>query len=65
MDLTISRTDKGLKYAYQKSTNSGRYLHFTTHCAMSTKQNIIKSETRRVINNCSNPADAMMHISSP
>ena len=46
LDITISRTDQGLKYIfYQKSTNSGRYLHYTSHCAMSTKVNIIKSET--------------------
>ena len=48
-----------LKYIfYQKSTNSGRYLHYTSHCAMSTKVNIIKSETRRVLSNCSDHADA-------
>ena len=63
LDLTITRTAEGLKYTFfQKSTNSGRYLHFTSHCAISTKLNIIKSETRRVINNCSDPADAYPHL---
>ena len=47
LDLTITRNEEGIKYTfYQKITNSGRYLHFSSHCAMSTKTNIVKSEAR-------------------
>jgi len=63
LDLTITRTDDGIKYTfYQKATNSGRYLHYSSHCAMSTKLNIVKSEARRVIGNCSDINDAYQHL---
>ena len=63
LDLTITRNEEGIKYTfYQKITNSGRYLHFSSHCAMSTKTNIVKSEARRVISNCSDIRDAPKHL---
>ena len=37
---------------YQKPTHSGKYLHYTAHCSMITKINLIKSEAKRIVNNC-------------
>ena len=54
LDLTIEvRDNKEISYIhYQKPTASGRYLHYESHCSLVTKTNIIRSETRRIVNNC-------------
>ena len=63
LDLKITRLAHAVKYEfYQKPTHSGRYLHYDSHCAMSTKINIVKSEARRVINNCSDPKDSYKYL---
>ena len=64
LDITISRTaDNMLKYEfYQKATHSGKYLHFDSHCPLSTKINIIKSETNRIIGNCMDRNDIWPHL---
>ena len=42
---------------YQKPTHSGTYLHFDSHCALSIKINIIKTEAYRIKKNCSRQDD--------
>ena len=63
LDLTIHRTDSCfITKFYRKDTHSGTYLHYSSHCPMVQKINIVKNETRRIINNCSNPCDADPHL---
>ena len=67
LDVTITRTDTGFTYEfYQKETHSGRsrgaYLHFMSHGPIKTKLNIIASETRRVLENCSDTQRAYHHL---
>ena len=64
LDLTITiLPDNSLKYQfYQKPTHSGKYLHFESHCSLQTKINIIRSETRRIVNNCSDRNDIWPHL---
>ena len=59
LDLKIKR-DNNNKIVYifhQKPTHSGHYLHYTSHCSMSTKINLIKNEASRITNNCLNKED--------
>ena len=63
LDLTIHRTDSGfITKFYRKDTHSGTYLHYSSHCPMVQKINIVKNETRRIITNCSIPSDAEPHL---
>ena len=67
LDMMISRDTKTgkLKYEfYQKATNSGKYLHWDSHCSTSTKINIIRSEATRVMKCCSYETDAWSHLDS-
>ena len=53
MNMVLDSTSGKVHYTfYQKPTHSGKYLHYTSHCAMITKINLIKSEAKRIINNC-------------
>ncbi len=47
---------------YQKPTNSGQYLHYSSHCPMRTKTNIVTSETRRILRSCSTIQLAWKHL---
>ena len=63
LDLTVIRTAGGLEHEfYQKDTHSGTYLDYFSHCPEKTKINIIKSETRRIINNCSQEESIWSHL---
>ena len=64
LDLKIVRTDKGFHTTfYRKPTHSGSYLHYTSHCPMIQKINIVKNETRRIMFNCTFSHDATPHLS--
>ena len=63
LDLRITRTESALKTTfYRKDTHSGTYLHYKSHGPIIHKINIVKNETRRVIDNCSDPMDAEPHL---
>ena len=63
LDLRITRQQSALITTfYRKSTHSGSYLHFTSHCPMIQKINIVRNETRRIIGNCTHRADADPHL---
>ena len=63
MNMVIDTTNEKLYYEfYQKPTHSGRYLHYSSHCAMSTKINIIKTEARRIIKNCMYKQHSWPHL---
>ena len=47
---------------YQKPTHSNRYLDYLSHTPEQTKINIIISEARRIINNCSLREKAFPHL---
>ena len=65
LDLTIIRKENSLEHEfYQKETHSGKYLDYRSHCPESTKLNIIKTETRRVIENCSRTEYAWKYLES-
>ena len=51
LDLTIElKENNEISFThYQKPTASGRYLHYDSHCSLVTKTNIIRSETRRIV----------------
>ena len=38
---------------YQKPTNSGRYMHYNSHCSMALKVNLVRTEAARVYRCCS------------
>ena len=55
LDLKIIRNKDNMTFAFhQKSTHSGTYLNYNSHCSMSIKTNIIFTETKRIINAHSN-----------
>ena len=59
LDMRIKR-DINNKITYlfhQKPTHSGHYLHFTSHCSMNIKTNLIKNEASRINRNCKNRDD--------
>eukprot|EP00116_Pleurobrachia_bachei_P001879 sb/3462141/ len=47
---------------FQKPTHSGQYLHFTAHCPVQTKLNIISGESRRILSLCSTVERAWPHL---
>ena len=52
--LKVIRTLEDFQYNfYQKPTHSGKYADYYSHCPQKTKINIIITETRRIIRNCS------------
>ena len=63
LDVRITRLDRSLKTVfYRKETHSGNYLHFTSHCPITQKMNIVRNETRRIIGNCTQRSDADSHL---
>lgn len=64
LDMVIKRdTDNKIMYTFhQKPTHSGHYLHFTSHCSMNVKTNIIKTEASRITKNCSNKNDIWPYL---
>ena len=65
LDVTISLCPINDTYEvefYQKPTHSGKYLDFKSHCPISTKINIIKSEARRIVQNCTKMEKAWPHL---
>ena len=63
LDMKTTLIDGKIEYEFhQKETHSGKYLDFEAHCSMSTKINIIKSETKRILNNCSQKSLAWPHL---
>ena len=64
LDTSITRKrEGGFEYEfYQKPTHSGKYLDFRSHCPISTKINIIKTEAQRIISNCSSMDKAWPHL---
>ena len=63
LDLRIVRREDSLvTYFYRKDTHSGSYLHFSSHCPMVQKINIVRNEVRRIVGNCTHREDAEPHI---
>ena len=63
LDMTITRKDDSFQYEfYRKPTHSGKYMDYTNHCPEATKLNIISSETRRVLDCCSEISLAWKHL---
>ena len=59
LDMRVKRdNDNKITYIfYQKPTHSGTYLHFSSHCTLATKINIIITEAARIKQNCKNKDD--------
>lgn len=63
LDLTIIRKSNEFQHEfYQKPTHSGKYLDYESHCPQRVKLNIISSETRRIISNCSKEDLIWQHL---
>ena len=63
LDTKIKLRGTELVYEfYQKTTHSGRYLDYESHCSMITKTNIIRSEARRILQNCKYRDSANKHL---
>ena len=63
LDLKIERReDRFVTYFYRKETHSGSYLHFSSHCPIVQKINIVRNEVRRIVGNCTHREDAEPHI---
>ena len=67
LDISIRLTDTpdttNLSWElYQKSTHSGTYLDYSSHCPTRTKINIVRTEARRIINRCSSLDLAVPHL---
>ena len=64
LDILVHANSRGIveHELYQKPTNSGKYLHYSSHCPMRTKSNIITSEARRILRNCSSIDLAWKHL---
>ena len=63
LDTLISTDGENLSHElFQKPTHSGRYLPFTAHCESRIKWNIVRSETRRIIELCSSKDLAWPHL---
>lgn len=61
--MTITRKDDTFQYEfYRKPTHSGKYMDYSNHCPEATKVNIISSETRRVLDCCSDISLAWKHL---
>ena len=54
LDMVIKRdTHNKITYEFhQKPTHSNTYLHYTAHCNLLVKINIIKTEASTIVNNC-------------
>ena len=64
LDMLLSKAADGrIKYSfYQKPTNSGKYLHFSSHCSTAIKTNIVRNEAKRVHRACSDKVDVWNHL---
>ena len=63
MALKVIRTLEDFQYDfYQKPTHSGKYEDFYSHSPQKTKINIIITETRRIIRNCSKEEFIWEHL---
>ena len=63
LDMKTTLKESKIEYEfYQKPTHSGKYLDYEAHCSMSTKINIIKSEAKRILNNCSYKSLSWPHL---
>ena len=63
LDVTIHENRGKLEYElFQKETHSGQYLHWESHCPRGTKLNIVKSETKRIWDLCSQEEKAWKHL---
>ncbi len=64
LDLTLELKETGeISYShFQTPTASGRYLHYTAHCSLVNKTNIIRSETRRIVRNCKYREQCWKHL---
>eukprot|EP00116_Pleurobrachia_bachei_P002342 sb/3462604/ len=63
LDTLISTDGENLSHElFQKATHSGRYLPFTAHCESRIKWNIVRSETRRIIELCSSKELTWPHL---
>ena len=63
LDLVLRRNGNSIEYEfYQKDTHSGKYLDYLSHCPEATKLNIITTETRRVMENCSQKEFVWKHL---
>ena len=61
--LKVIRTLEDFQYDfYQKPTHSGKYEDFYSHSPQKTKLNIIITETRRIIRNCSKEEFIWEHL---
>ena len=64
LELKIKIDEEGLLHYehYKKPTSNYKYLHFESHTPLNTKMNIIRTETSRIIRNCSDIKDIYKHI---
>eukprot|EP00116_Pleurobrachia_bachei_P002200 sb/3462462/ len=63
LDVTIHVNRGKPEYElFQKDTHSGQYLHWDSHCPRGTKLNIVKSETKRIWDLCSQEEKAWKHL---
>ena len=63
LDISITTGPGTLTHElYQKPTHSGQYLNYLSHCPESTKINIIRTETSRILKLCSSTSLAWPHL---
>lgn len=63
LDMLVKRKRGLITYElFQKATHSGTYLDYTSHCPIVTKINIIRNETRRIVQNCMEREEAYPHL---
>ena len=64
LDMLLKKAaDGSVKYSfYQKPTNSGKFLHFSSHCSTSVKTNIVRNEAKRIYQSCSDKTEVWKHL---
>ena len=63
LDLKVIRTSETFEFEfYQKPTHSGKYMDYYSHCPERTKHNIVTTETRRIMSNCSKQDFIWKHL---
>ena len=65
LDMVIKRHKGNMATEFsQKDTHSGTYLHYSSHCPIIIKINLIKNEARRIIQNCTFMVDSYKHLNN-
>ena len=65
LDMVIKRHKGNMATEFsQKDTHSGTYLHYSSHCPIIIKINLIKNEARRILQNCTFMVDSYKYLNN-